>query len=579
MIPLFFKDFAEFVLDERVHGTITINVKGKEWIACLEEMLRQVHAVYRIDSEWRYVIVPDKGDGQKPVFTSAKFNKTPIRKAVATLFPDLRNFIFDTAVEGSVTGDFYQMPPEVCLKMILEQIGARFEISVNDIYVIRALPSYQDDRADPRGKPISATFTDADVRNVFLTFFRTCNASFVLDPRVHCRVTAEFKSVAALDIVDEVAHRAHAVTHEQNGIIYIMADEKHPPQKEDRREVGAYVFNFSNRPLKDGLRALFDVAGTNAASLQVHASGIASVSGQFDSFSDAVQAVVDQTHSMLCISQGRYVVEPSGDFHGWPDFGTTISLDAGQDREPDLYSTKVTLSFKNTSLRDAIQMLFAGRGSAVVSPEIDGVLTKSFIDERFENVLRAICMSGDATYRITDHVYEIVPKEALVQGFPSGPTTDTSIAIQFTKLPLKTAIFEIMRFFHAEVWIDPDFKGTITAEQRFRTKEEAACWLCEQINAEIVIADNKFLVRSKSKGKFPVYNFDKKDLRDAIRAVCNDAHVNYSIAPEVQGIVTGHFQGSFESVLRDLLRYGNAHWIMESGVYMIVRNSMPGKGT
>lgn len=65
------------------------------------------------------------------------------------------------------------------------------------------------------------------------------------------------------------------------------------------------------------------------------------------------------------------------------------------------------------------------------------------------------------------------------------------------------------------------------------------------------------------------------DVREALRALFKNVSVSYSIAPEVQGVVTVSLRSiTFETALQNILRQVDATYRVEGGVYEIVRRSI-----
>src|SRR5690348_15164170 len=74
----------------------------------------------------------------------------------------------------------------------------------------------------------------------------------------------------------------------------------------------------------------------------------------------------------------------------------------------DPSNLRVTMSFSNTPIREAVSRLFQGRASVIVYSEVQGEVTGDYQNQWFEIILQHICRAAGATYRIDGGVYEIV---------------------------------------------------------------------------------------------------------------------------------------------------------------------------
>lgn len=69
----------------------------------------------------------------------------------------------------------------------------------------------------------------------------------------------------------------------------------------------------------------------------------------------------------------------------------------------------------------------------------------------------------------------------------------------------------------------------------------------------------------------PSVQFENADIRDALKVLFRAVGANYSVAPEVQGLVTANLTNvPFETALRNLLNQVNATYRIEGGIYNII---------
>ena len=69
----------------------------------------------------------------------------------------------------------------------------------------------------------------------------------------------------------------------------------------------------------------------------------------------------------------------------------------------------------------------------------------------------------------------------------------------------------------------------------------------------------------------PSVQFENADIRDALKVLFKAVGANYSVAPEVQGLVTANLSNvPFETALRNLLNQVNSTYRIEGGIYNII---------
>lgn len=69
----------------------------------------------------------------------------------------------------------------------------------------------------------------------------------------------------------------------------------------------------------------------------------------------------------------------------------------------------------------------------------------------------------------------------------------------------------------------------------------------------------------------PSLELDQADVREAIKILFRNVGVSYSIAPDVQGVVTVSLRNvPFETALQNILKQVNATYRVEGGVYQII---------
>jgi hypothetical protein len=77
-----------------------------------------------------------------------------------------------------------------------------------------------------------------------------------------------------------------------------------------------------------------------------------------------------------------------------------------------------------------------------------------------------------------------------------------------------------------------------------------------------------------SQKTIPSLELDQADVREALRALFKNVSVSYSIAPEVQGVVTVSLKNvTFETALQNVLRQVDSTYRVEGGVFEIVKRA------
>jgi hypothetical protein len=67
-------------------------------------------------------------------------------------------------------------------------------------------------------------------------------------------------------------------------------------------------------------------------------------------------------------------------------------------------------------------------------------------------------------------------------------------------------------------------------------------------------------------------NLDQADVRDALKVLFKDVRAQYTVAPDVQGVVTVSLDHvPFETALRNILNQVDATWAVDAGIYTIVK--------
>lgn len=190
------------------------------------------------------------------------------------------------------------------------KLGRTLALAISTLAVASCFA--RQDISDAGGLPVRATLHRADIRDALLALFKDRD-SFVMDPRIHGTISGEFRKNSWADLLNDFARRLHATVKDEYGVFELIAiDSPKPARFAKRRADRSIVFSFHGAQLADAAQALFAVANDgHAASLRVTATGPVNLAGEYSTFDEAMRALVDSTHSTLCITNGAYLIVPS----------------------------------------------------------------------------------------------------------------------------------------------------------------------------------------------------------------------------------------------------------------------------
>ncbi len=226
-------------------------------------------------------------------------------------------------------------------------------------------------------------------------------------------------------------------------------------------------------------------------------------------------------------------------------------------------------------VRTAIQLLFKGRGPVIIFPGVHGLVSGDYSGYSLELALQAFCKQVNATYRVEDEIYVILPR------LSDGPDAnmylaahDRDYSLSLDGTPARGALDVLLRdSLGTNLSLDPDGNGLVTIHGDFPSSLSAASAVADRANFEVFLEKGSFHVANST--RHYVFDFSKTDVRDALRAMFRQVNYNYSIAPEVQGPITGHFEGPFEDVLSQVVAQAHGWYGINSGVFQIMKQPDP----
>jgi type II secretory pathway component GspD/PulD (secretin) len=255
-------------------------------------------------------------------------------------------------------------------------------------------------------------------------------------------------------------------------------------------------------------------------------------------------------------------------------FGLSVTS-FGQVEEPsDSHGLPMKADLHRADIRDALLALFKNRGSVVMDPRVHGRVSGHFEGLSLD-VAADIVRKAHATLREENGVYVVLaiddPKPAVLSQNPA----DRTVVFSFQNCDIARALNAIKAVAndgHA-VSLDVQATGAVNLSGRYATFDDAVRAVVDTTHATLCISEGKYTVVDHIDPWTTSLNFEfsSEDVRGALRALFRNVNVNYSIAPEVQGTVNGHIQGSFLDVLSLILEQVRGTYRVQSGVFQIVK--------
>jgi type II secretory pathway component GspD/PulD (secretin) len=184
-----------------------------------------------------------------------------------------------------------------------------------------------------------------------------------------------------------------------------------------------------------------------------------------------------------------------------------------------------------------------------------------------------------------------------------GPGMNDSIDAEFQSFDVRLALAEVFQLKHKSFSIDPSVKGLVTMDLRNLSLESAVTNIVRQVDAKYRIdAKGDYIVTNgpmpRTKPNLPnsvpasyghikmapaktppvtfivnSYEIRRADVREVLRTLFRaNGGVSYSIAPDVQGIVTASFKNvRFEDVLKNILRQVDSTYRIDGDVFNVTR--------
>jgi len=148
IVKLFLRAKKQYVIEPKVHGTLTVELHNVTFDVALQNMLRQVDASYRIE-KGTYVIVakpmpkltipfiPAKESKSTPTgLITFKMDNADVRQVLREIFKSAKvSYSIAPEVQGALDVDLKDASFDVALKMVLDRVHATYRIE-NGVYEI-----------------------------------------------------------------------------------------------------------------------------------------------------------------------------------------------------------------------------------------------------------------------------------------------------------------------------------------------------------------------------------------------------------------------------------------------------------
>lgn len=133
-----------------------------------------------------------------------------------------------------------------------------------------------------------------------------------------------------------------------------------------------------------------------------------------------------------------------------------------------------------------------------------------------------------------------------------------------------------------EYKLDPAVTGSVTTAYRKVSVRNALKAILDQVDARYHFEGKTCIAEPNKREEvppaetandpiIPSVDYDQADIRDALRALFKSVNVNYSIASDVQGVLSLKKRNQrFTYLLNEMLKQVDATYRLEGGVYMII---------
>lgn len=172
---------------------------------------------------------------------------------------------------------------------------------------------------------------------------------------------------------------------------------------------------------------------------------------------------------------------------------------------------------------------------------------------------------------------------------PSDPFTRV-VTIEFDKANVRDALTKVAASMGIPIDIAPDVQGTVSLSLSHVTNMVLLTNLTRQVDATMTMRQGRLTIQRDpnamklttldpttgmvTKKVRPVIDLraNQADVRETLRNIFRQSGISYSISPDVQGTVTADLQNvTFETALANVLRQVDATYLVEAGVFHIVR--------
>jgi len=260
------------------------------------------------------------------------------------------------------------------------------------------------------------------------------------------------------------------------------------------------------------------------------------------------------------------------------------------------------LQLRNQDVRPELIQLFKEMNVPFsIAPEVQGKVTLDLKTLTCATALQKVLHEVDATYRVQDGVYEVVPNQVdvILRNYGGKGESVVSNHLRFIDEDVRDSVGEILKAYGKAYTIAPEVQGRVTLDVENAPIDWVLKRLLSQVNAtfrrqsgEYEIVHEEFAsnasITTKPHGTadvdlarssqaqtqdkvIKVIAFQKTDVREALSRLFREVGVPFWIAPDVQGSITLNlFKVPFGIALQNVLSQGNAASRVVAGIYEVV---------
>jgi len=245
-----------------------------------------------------------------------------------------------------------------------------------------------------------------------------------------------------------------------------------------------------------------------------------------------------------------------------------------QEIPTDAHGLPMKADFHRANIRDLLLSVFKDRGSFAMDPKVHGKVSGHFEGLSLD-IISEIVRRLHATLRVQNGVYLVVATDLPTRARLARDPADRTVVFSFQNCELSNALNAITLVANDghSTSLDVKATGLVNLAGRYPTFDDAVRAVVDTAHKTLCISNGNYMVAEQVDPwtRTLTFSFNNEDIRDALRDLFRNVDVRYSIAPEVQGTISGSLQGSFFDVLSKVLNQVQGTYRVQSGVFDIVK--------